>query len=372
MTSTPTKNKNTEATDRLKASAGGVVTALAERAASAAESHVTGLTDRLTDVTDGTKSGALKGSAKAAVKGESPVKGALKGGLSNLKDKAAEALGGKGGKSSGSKKLKLTNIIEETDVGVPVRVAYNQWTEFRDFPTFMKKVEAVDQESDEKLSMKAQVFWSHRRWDATILEQVPDERIVWRSKGEKGYVDGAVTFHPLGDRLTRILVVLEYHPQGFFEHTGNIWRAVGRRARLEIKHFRRHVMTTTILNPDEVEGWRGEIRDGEVVRTHEEALEDERRAEELDAEESADGQDEQDEQGHDDYDEADDAYEESDDAYDDGAAPEEYEDDADEESDGDEAEYEEYEDEDAAYEDDAADEDAEYEDEDDEQEARRA
>ena len=59
----------------------------------------------------------------------------------------------------------------------------------------------------------------------------PHERIVWRSKGAKGYVDGAVTFHELTPDLTRILVVLEYHPQGFFEKTGNLWRAQGRRAR---------------------------------------------------------------------------------------------------------------------------------------------
>jgi hypothetical protein len=129
----------------------------------------------------------------------------------------------------------------------------------------MKKVENVDQEEDEQLTWKAQVFWSHRTWTATIIEQIPDKRIVWRSEGDKGHVDGAVTFHELAPELTRILLVLEYHPQGLFERTGNLWRAQGRRARLELKHFRRHVMTRTILDPGEAEGWRGEIRDGEVV-----------------------------------------------------------------------------------------------------------
>ena len=148
------------------------------------------------------------------------------------------------------KATKATNIIEEIDVGVPITVAYNQWTQFGEFPSFMKKVENVDaQETRHKINFKAQVFWSHRTWEATILEQVPDERIVWQSKGEKGHVDGAVTFHELGPNLTRILVVLEYYPQGLFERTGNIWRAQGRRARLELKHFRRHVMTRTILEP---------------------------------------------------------------------------------------------------------------------------
>jgi len=150
-------------------------------------------------------------------------------------------------------------------VGVPIDLAYDLWTRFTEFPTFMKKVERVEQVSDEKLEWKAQILWSHRTWEAEIVEQVPDERIVWQSKGAKGHVDGAVTFHELAPDLTRILVVLEYHPQGLFEHTGNLWRAQGRRARLELKHFRRHVMTNALLHPDEVEGWRGEIHDGEVT-----------------------------------------------------------------------------------------------------------
>src|SRR5699024_541957 len=69
--------------------------------------------------------------------------------------------------------------------------------------------------------------------------------------------------------------VLEYYPKGFFEKTGNIWRAQGRRARSDLRHFARHVQTRTILEPDEAEGWRGEIRDEEVVRTPEEVAEDE-------------------------------------------------------------------------------------------------
>jgi hypothetical protein len=133
------------------------------------------------------------------------------------------------------------------------------------------------------------VFWSHRRWEAQILEQVPDEKIVWRSKGEKGHVDGAVTFHEIAPNLTRILVVLEYYPQGLFERTGNLWRAQGRRARLELKHFRRHVMTEVIQNPDEVEGWRGEISEGELERDHDEVVEEEQQ--------QADEYDEYDESG---------------------------------------------------------------------------
>lgn len=79
-----------------------------------------------------------------------------------------------------------------------------------------------------------------------------------------------MTFHELAPSLTLILLVLEYHPQGLFEHTGNIWRAQGRRARLDLKHFRRHVMTEVLLHRDEIQGWRGVIKDGEVVQEDEE------------------------------------------------------------------------------------------------------
>jgi len=182
-----------------------------------------------------------------------------------VKDKLSDAVGGGGGQNKG-KGLKVTNIVEELDLPVPRDVAYQAWTQFEDFPSFMKKVENVEQKSDEEVEWKAQIFWSHRSWTAKIVDQVPNERIVWESSGEKGHVDGAVTFHELAPNLTRMLVVLEYHPQGFFEHTANLWRAQGRRVRLELKHFRRHVATQVLLHPDEVDGWEGEIHDGKVAK----------------------------------------------------------------------------------------------------------
>lgn len=270
--------------------------------------------ERVESVTDQLEQGdlvspALKEGVQRLAKGDSPVKAIAGSALSGVKDKAKNMFGGGGGKGGG--RLKVTNIIEDVDVGVPVHVAYNQWTEFADFPTFMKKVEKVDQESEEKLNWTAQVFFSHRSWESTIEEQVPDERIVWRSKGAKGHVDGTVTFHEIAPRLTRILVVLEYHPQGFFEQTANLWRAQGRRVRLELKHFRRHVMRSTILDQDAVEGWRGEIRDGEVVRTHEEAVDEEQGGEYESDEDRYEDEDYEDEEEPEEEEEADeDEYEE--------------------------------------------------------------
>lgn len=258
---------STELTDALRKLAGVVAT----RAASSLASRITSTSGRLQDYATGGGNGgglleAVTGT-KPSVKGKAMI-GAVKGGLSGAVDKVKDAVtGGEGGKGD---KLKVTNIVEFVDIGAPADLVYDQWTRFTDFPRFMKKVENVEQVSDEKLEWKAQIFWSHRTWESTIVEQVPGERIVWRSEGEKGHVDGAVTFHELTPDLTRVVLVLEYHPQGLFERTGNIWRAQGRRVRLELKHFQRYVMTEAILHPDDIEGWRGEIHDGEVQDSDEE------------------------------------------------------------------------------------------------------
>ncbi|WP_275558635.1 SRPBCC family protein [Streptomyces sp. 5-6(2022)] len=235
-----------------------------------------------------------------------PGPGALKGGLEQVKDKVVDTAkeqmkdqvkgkvkdqvkekvvdtaksvipglgGGDGdGGGKGGKKLKVTNIVEQMDVGAPLSLTYNLWTEWDNFPSYMKKVEDVRNEDEDEIGIetewKAQVFWSHRKWRAEVIEQVPDKRIIWKSRADKGHVDGTITFHELAPDLTRILFVLEYWPQGFMERTGNLWRAQGRRVRLEMKHFRRHLMREVLLAPDEVVGWRGVVRDGEIVEDDE-------------------------------------------------------------------------------------------------------
>ncbi|MFI0817640.1 SRPBCC family protein [Streptomyces sp. NPDC021098] len=265
-------------TERLMKEAQNLVTALGEKALTS-----------VTNLGDGGGSGFSL-----------PMKPLIKAGLNQLKektvDKAKEAipgLGGGGGKDGDKdKKLKVTNIVEEIDVGAPLDLTYDLWTQFEDFPTFMKKVEDVQQESETEMEWKAQVFWSHRKWRAEIIEQIPEKRIVWKSRAEKGHVNGAITFHELAPELTRIMVVLQYYPQGFFERTGNIWRAQGRRVRLELKHFRRHLMAEVLLNPDEIEGWRGEIREGEVVEAEDEEAEEAEEGEEGEEAEEGEPEDE--------------------------------------------------------------------------------
>ncbi|RCV47946.1 hypothetical protein DEF23_19695 [Marinitenerispora sediminis] len=230
--------------------------------------------ERLGDQAGGA-AGALLAGGKKLAEGKGPVSvlGAL--GKQAVKGRAGGLLsrlrGGRGGKQP-------ITIVEDVDVGVPVRTVYDQWTRYGDFSTFTKGVRSVERKDDVSTNWTARIFLSTRSWQARITEQIPDERIAWNSEGDKGTVRGAVTFHAVTEDLTKILVVVEYHPKGFFENTANLWRAQGRRLRLDLKHFRRHMMMRDRDEP--VEGWRGEIREGEVVRSHEDAVAEEEREEE--------------------------------------------------------------------------------------------
>jgi Polyketide cyclase / dehydrase and lipid transport len=275
----PAKDNGNGPLDRLKAEANGLLGALADRAMSSVQHKVEGATGRLTDYVAGDGGPGLIAAftgARSMAEGKSPGRSMFSAGWAGLKEKVRGVF--RRGKGGGKQKLKLTNIVESVDVGVPLRLAYNQWTTYQDFPTFTKKVENASPDvtdKEYKVNWKAQVFWSHREWAAKIVDQRPDERIVWTSSGQKGHVDGAVTFHELTPNLTKIVVVMEYHPQGMFERAGNLWRAQGRRTRLELKHFQRHAMAHALLSPDDVEGWRGVIEDGQIVKDHETARQEE-------------------------------------------------------------------------------------------------
>ncbi|WP_409472139.1 SRPBCC family protein [Streptomyces flavusporus] len=199
-------------------------------------------------------------------------------------DKVKEAVGLKRGSKSGG--AKSMTIIEDVDVGVPVHEAYNQWTQFAEFGRFAKGVVGVEQKDDTTTQWQAKIAKSSRAWTGTIVEQVPDERIAWTAEGAKGTPNGVVTFHPLADNLTKVLLVLDYYPKGLVEKTGNLWRAQGRRARLDLKLYRKFVM----LRGEATGAWRGEIRDGRVVRgPDEEAEEKDREARGEETEEGREG-----------------------------------------------------------------------------------
>ncbi|QEV22643.1 SRPBCC family protein [Streptomyces alboniger] len=291
-------------------------------------------TVKLNDIADGKSPGFRKlalDAGKKVAEGKGPVRGALELGGSRLKEKVTDAVKGVGGgkRKKGGAGKKPTVILEYVDVGVPVREAYDQWTQYQEFSTFAKGVEDATVASDTDIDWKLKVFWSKRSWKAHTTEQVPDQRITWTSEGAKGTAKGAVTFHPLAENLTRVLLVIEYYPQGLFEKTGNIWRAQGRRARLDLKHFARHIT----LRGEASDGWRGEIRDGEVVRSHEDAVADEESEEERpEVEYDEDGEDGEDREDREDAPEAE--YEDEDEPEEELDEPEaEYDEEAEEEDD---------------------------------------
>lgn len=247
-----------------------------------------------------------KGGA-ALGEGKSPQQAALTAGASHLKDTVKDKVKGLFGKGrKGGGKSKSVTIVEDIDVGVPVREAYDQWTQFQEFSTFAKGVVSVEKSDDTTSNWKVKVAKSTRSWRANVTEQVPDERITWTTEGAKGTVKGVVTFHRLTDNLTRVLLVLEYFPKGLFEKTGNIWRAQGRRARLDLKLYRKFIM----LRGEATDGWRGEIQDGEVVVEHADAVEAEQ--DEENAEPGTDGDGRPDGDGHPDAEAADEAGEDED------------------------------------------------------------
>jgi uncharacterized membrane protein len=253
---------------------------------------VTNVAKKLSDVGESGSLGFGGEGAKRMLSGDGPVKSAVGAATSGIADKAK----GMFGKGKGGGKSKAMNIEETIDIGVPVSVAYDQWTQFQDFSRFMKGVESVEQTDDTELTWRTKVFKSTRTYKATIQEQVPDRRIVWTSEGAKGSTKGVVTFHPLADDLTRVLVALEYYPNGFVEKTGNLWRAAGRRARLDLKNFRRFVM----MENEATGSWRGEIRDGDVVKGPDDEADDDDQY--RDEDEQADEDDEDDEDSNEDED----------------------------------------------------------------------
>ncbi|MFF4210931.1 SRPBCC family protein [Streptomyces sp. NPDC001796] len=267
---------------RLQVMLEGMGERLGEGARRLAETHVgPGMLGKL----------ALKGGKKLLGGGGA---GAGAGGmLSQAKDtllgkvKEAAGVGGKKNKPGGPQRG-LT-IIEDVDVGVPVREAYNQWTQFPDFEKFAKGVEDVRQDDETTTHWQAKIAKSRRQWRGVVTEQVPDERIAWTTEGPKGTNKGVVTFHPLGDNLTKVLLVLRYYPKGLFEKTGSLWRAQGRRVRLDLKLYRSFVMS----RGEATGAWRGEVRDGEVVRSSEEVEREEREEAEK---EKAEGREEREEE----------------------------------------------------------------------------
>lgn len=147
------------------------------------------------------------------------------------------------------------SVIEQAcEVNVPVRTAYNQWTQFEEFPQFMEGVESVKQLDDKRLHWKTEIAGMKREFDATITEQTPDQRIAWRADGDTTQA-GVVSFHRLGEDKTRVMLQMEIEPSDFAEKAGDALGIIERRTKNDLENFKKFIES----RGTETGAWRGEI-----------------------------------------------------------------------------------------------------------------
>jgi len=154
-------------------------------------------------------------------------------------------------------------VQQAVDVAVPIETAYNQWTQFEDWPRFMHRVTQVTQEDDCTVSFATKIWTRTREFEAQILTQRPDERIKWRVARGITHT-GVVTFHELAPRLTRIEVTMDVDPGSLIEKAARGMRHVKRAVRADLHRFKAYIE----MQERETGAWRGVIEEGELVRGH--------------------------------------------------------------------------------------------------------
>ena len=153
----------------------------------------------------------------------------------------------------------MSTIEQSIDVNVPVQVAYNQWTQFEEFPQFMEGVESVSQLDDTHLRWVAEIAGKREEWDAEITEQVPDQRVAWKSTSgnEQG---GVVNFHRLGEDETRVVVSMDYEPEGIVEKAGAALGFDDRQVKGDLERFKQLIEKRGA----ETGAWRGTVEQTDV------------------------------------------------------------------------------------------------------------
>ena len=149
----------------------------------------------------------------------------------------------------------MASVIETIDVDVPVRTAYNQWTQFESFPNFMGGVESVTQVGDTLTHWVTKINGKEEEFDAEITEQHPDERVAWKSVGGKNHA-GVVTFHRLSDDKSRVTVQLDWEPEGLVEHVGQAIGSDDRQVKADLKRFKAFIEERGV----ESGAWRGDVQ----------------------------------------------------------------------------------------------------------------
>ncbi len=148
----------------------------------------------------------------------------------------------------------MSTVVESVDVAVPVRTAYNQWTQFEQFPQFMEGVTEIRQLDDTRLHWVIDVSGVHREFDAEITEQHPDERVAWTSVDGPRHA-GVVTFHRLDENHTRVTAQMDIDPEGFVETVGDKVGLVDHRAKGDMKRFQEYIEA----RGRETGAWRGDV-----------------------------------------------------------------------------------------------------------------
>ncbi len=149
----------------------------------------------------------------------------------------------------------MSFIEKSIELNVPARTAYNQWSQFEEFPKFMEGVKEVKQIDEKRLQWKANIAGKDEEWNAEITEQVPDERIAWTSRG--GAMNaGVVTFHRVSDNKSKLMLQVEYVPQGIVEKTGDALGLVTQRVEGDLKRFKIYIESLG----QETGAWRGAIK----------------------------------------------------------------------------------------------------------------
>lgn len=148
------------------------------------------------------------------------------------------------------------SVVEKAiEINVPVRTAYNQWTQFEEFPRFMEGVKQVKQLDDKHLHWKAEIAGKEKEWDAEITEQISDKRIAWKSQGGT-MTAGVVTFQPVSDAKSKMMLHMEYDPQGVIENVGDAVGAVSQRVEGDLERFKHYIET----RGQETGAWRGTVK----------------------------------------------------------------------------------------------------------------
>ncbi len=151
----------------------------------------------------------------------------------------------------------MSVVTETIEVDVPVSVAYNQWTQFEDFPQFMDGIESVSQLDDTHLRWVASIAGVRREWTALITEQLPDKRIAWEAI-EGVTNSGLVTFDPIGPGSTRVSLTLEFEPAGVVEGLADRIGLVRSKAHADLERFREFITSRGAATG----AWRHEVRGG--------------------------------------------------------------------------------------------------------------